>query len=222
MNQSATVDTMEIETLIAQVRGVMAVRVVRDAQGQIDEIHVVGSPGRSAKQMVRDVESILYVRGRLRVDHRKISLVQIAETAIQPAEVRVRLFDIVRAADEQGLKISVVLGMGEQRVNGVGRVRPGHDDPPELLAGYAAVHALNQLIGARGQLRLENLQRQPFGQLDICLSHLSLVTDDGIEVLLGTSAIRDDELATAVRAVLDAVNRTLQRIMAGAALPARM
>jgi hypothetical protein len=59
------------------------------------------------------------------------------------------------------------------------------------------------------------LQRQPFGQLDICLSHLSLVTDDGIEVLLGTSAVRDDEVATAVRAVLDAVNRTLQRIMAG-------
>jgi hypothetical protein len=222
MNQSATIDTTAIEALIAQVRGVMAVRVVRDAQGQIDEIHVVGSPGRSAKQMVRDVESILYVRGGLRVDHRKISLVQIAETAIQPIEARVRLFDIVRAADEQGLKIGVVLGMGEQRIQGVGRARPDHDDPPELLAGYAAVHALNQLIGARGQLRLENLQRQPFGQLDVCLSHLSLVTDDGIEVLLGTSAVRDVVGATAVRAVLDAVNRPLQRIWAGATQPARV
>jgi hypothetical protein len=221
MNQSAPIDNTAVEALIANVRGVMAVRVVRDAQGQIDEIHVVGSPGRSAKQMVRDVESLLYVRGGLRVDHRKISLVQIAETAIQPLEVRVRLIDIVRTADAQGLKIGVALSMGEQRVQGVGRARPDHDDPPELLAGYAAVHALNQLIGARGQLRLENLQRQPFGQLDVCLSHLSLVTDDGIEVLLGTSAVRDDEVATAVRAVLDAVNRPLQRILAGAA-PAPM
>lgn len=221
MNPSAQGDTTAVETLIAQVRGVMAVRVVRDAQGQIDEIHVVGSPGRSAKQMVRDVESILYVRGGLRVDHRKISLVQIAETAIQPVEARVRLLDIVRAADEQGLKIGVALGLAEQRVQGIGRARPNSDDPPELLAGYAAIHALNQLIGPRGQLRLENLQRQPFGQLDVCLSHLSLVTDDGIEVLLGTSAVRDDEVATAVRAVLDAVNRPLQRILSGAAMPAR-
>jgi hypothetical protein len=221
MSQGATLDTTAVEALIGQVRGVIAVRVVHDTQGQIDEIHVVGSPGRSAKQMVRDVESILYVRGGLRVDHRKISLVQIAETAIQPIEVRIRLLEIVRAADDQGLKISVVLGMAEQRVNGVGRTRPGHDDPPEMLAGYAAVHALNQLIGTRGQLRLEHLQRQPFGQLEICLSHLSLVTDDGIEVLLGTSAVRDDEVATAVRAVLDAVNRTLQRIMAGTVTVAR-
>ena len=221
MNQGAQVDNAAVEALVAQVRGVMAVRVVRDAQGQIDEIHVVGSPGRSTKQMVRDVESILYVRGGLRVDHRKISLVQIAETAIQPVEARVRLLDIVRAADEQGLKIGVALSMGEQRVHGVGRARPDYDDPPELLAGYAAVHALNQLIGARGQLRLENLQRQPFGQLDVCLSHLSLVTDDGIEVLLGTSAVRDDEVATAVRAVLDAVNRPLQRILSGAPQSAR-
>src|SRR5690242_18490706 len=83
MSQGATLDTTAVEALIGQVRGVIAVRVVRDAQDQIDEIHVVGSPGRSAKQMVRDVESILYVRGGLRVDHRKISLVQIAETAIQ-------------------------------------------------------------------------------------------------------------------------------------------
>ena len=222
MNHSTPLENSAVESLIGQVRGVMAVRVVRDAQGQIDEIHVVGSPGRSAKQMVRDVESIIFARGGLRVDHRKISLVQVAETAIQPVEVRIRLLDIVRAADEQGLKIGVALSMGEQRVQGVGRARPDHDDPTELLAGYAAVHALNQLIGARGQLRLENLQRQPFGQLDVCLSHLSLVTDDGIEVLLGTSAVRDDEVATAVRAVLDAVNRPLQRILAGTLQPARI
>jgi hypothetical protein len=41
-------------------------------------------------------------------------------------------------------------------------------------------------------------------------------------VLLGTSAVRDDEVATAVRAVLDAVNRPLQRILAGAMQPARL
>ena len=91
----AAVDVAKIEELVGQVRGVMAVRVVQDEQGQIDELHIVGSPSRSAKQMVRDVESLLYVRGGVRLDHRKISLVQVAETSIQPAAVRVQMLNIL-------------------------------------------------------------------------------------------------------------------------------
>ncbi|HJZ50001.1 MAG TPA: hypothetical protein VKE41_22660, partial [Roseiflexaceae bacterium] len=157
---------------------------------------------------------LLDVRGGVRVDHRKISLVQIAESIIQPAQVRVRLLDISRSADDQPT-ITVVLGMVDQRVQGVGRGRPEHDVRPEHLAGYATIHALDQLIGARGQFRLENLERQPFGQLEVYLTHLSLTTDDGIETLLGISAVRDDDPAAVVRAILDAVNRRLQRLLGG-------
>src|SRR6266540_1298722 len=166
--ERAAIDVAKIEELLSQVRGVMAVRVVLEEQGQIDELHIVGSPGRSAKQMVRDIESLLYVRGGVRVD---------------------------------------------QRVQGVGRSRPDQEDQPEQLAGYATIHALDQLIGARGQFRLENMERQPFGQLEVYLTHLSLTTDDGIEMLLGISVVHDDDPAAVVRAILDAVNRRLQRLL---------
>src|SRR5215217_5697885 len=146
--ERAVVDITKIEQLLSQVRGVLAVRVVLEEHGQIDELHIVGSPGRSAKQMVRDVESLLYVRGGVRLDHRKISLVQIAESAIQPAQVRIRLLDISRTAGEQAT-VAVTLGMEDQRVQGVGQSRPDQEDPPERLAGYATIHALDQLIGAR-------------------------------------------------------------------------
>ena len=105
--------------------------------------------------------------------------------------------------------------MDDQRVQGVGRSRPDRDDQPEQLAGYATIHALDQLIGARGQFRLENMERQPFGQLEVYLTHLSLTTDDGIETLLGISVVRDDDPAAVVRAILDAVNRRLQRLLGG-------
>src|SRR5215217_869456 len=117
------IDVAKVEELLGQVRGVMAVRVVLEEGGQIDELHIVGSPGRSAKQMVRDVESLLYVRGGVRVDHRKISLVQIAESAIQPAQVRIRLLDISHTTGDQAT-VTVVLGMDEQRVQGIGHSRP--------------------------------------------------------------------------------------------------
>ena len=208
------IEAAQIEELLSQVRGVIAVRVVLEEGGQIDELHIVGSPGRSAKQMVRDIESLLFVRGGVRVDHRKISLVQIAESAIQPAQVRVRLLDISHTTGDQAT-VTVVLGMDEQRVQGVGRSRPDRDDQSEQLAGYATIHALDQLIGARGQFRLENLERQQFGQLNVFLTHLSLTTDDGIETLLGISVVRDDDPAAVVRAILDAVNRRLQRLLGG-------
>src|SRR3954464_13415372 len=114
------IDVTKIEELLSQVRGVLAVRVVLEEQGQIDELHIVGSPGRSAKQMVRDIESLLYVRGGVRVDHRKISLVQIAESAIQPAQVRVRLLEIGPLSGDPAT-VTVALGMDEQRVLGIGR-----------------------------------------------------------------------------------------------------
>jgi hypothetical protein len=212
--ERAAIDATKIEELLRQVRGVMAVRVVLDEHGQIDELHIVGSPGRSPKQMVRDIESLLYVRGGVRVDHRKISLVQIAEAVIQPAQVRVRLLDIGQSADEQPA-ITVTLGMDDQRVQGIGRARPDQDDQSQYLAGYATIHALDQLIGARGQFRLENLERKPFGQLEVYLTHLTLTTDDGIETLLGISVARDEGPAAVVRAILDAVNRRLQRLLGG-------
>jgi len=208
------IDVAKIEDLLNQVRGVMAVRVVLEEQGQIDELHIVGSPGRSAKQMVRDIESLLFVRGGVRVDHRKISLVQIAESAIQPAQVRVRLLEIGPSSGDPAT-VTVALGMDDQRVLGIGRSRPDRDDHAEQLVGYATIHALDQLIGARGQFRLENLERQRFGQLNVFLTHLSLTTDDGIETLLGISVVRDDDPAAVVRAILDAVNRRLQRLLGG-------
>ena len=111
--------------------------------------------------------------------------------------------------------VTITLGMGDQRVQGTRRGASEGGEPPEMLIGYATIHALDQLIGPRGQFRLENLQRRPFGAIEVCLSHLSLTTDDGVETLLGISVVRDGDLAAVARAVLDAVNRRLQRLLGG-------
>lgn len=201
------------EGLITQIRGVVAARIVSDAEGQIQEIHVVGLPGRNPKQIVRDVESILYVRGGVRVDHRKISLVQVDESVVHPRPVRVQLLDIDCSSDEQGPKATVTLAMEHQRVQGVGRSRPSQTDPVELLSAYATTHALDQLVGPRGQIRLENVQQQLFGPQEVCLAHLSLTTESQTEALVGISVVRDDKPTTSARAVLDAINRRLQYVL---------
>lgn len=210
--QPQAVDSAAIEQLISQVRGVMAVRVVNDEQGQIAEVHVVGTPERSPKAMVRDVESLLFVRGGVRVSHRKISLVQLEEARMQSDALRLQLVDITRT-DEQPPAVQVTLGMGGQHVQGIGSARPGHDDSPLVLAAHATIHGLNQLISSRGHFRVEQVQQQPLGTIEVCLAHLSFETDEGVETFVGVSMLHDDALMSAARAILDAVNRRLTRLL---------
>jgi len=73
------VDPRLIETSVQQVQGVYACRVVLESPSEIAEIHVVGSPSRRPKQIVRDIESLLFAQFGLRVNFRKISLAQLQE-----------------------------------------------------------------------------------------------------------------------------------------------
>lgn len=212
-DEQVVVGEAMLEDLIRKVRGVLAVRVVQNDLNQIDEIHAVGSPDRSAKQMVRDIESILYVRGGIRLDHRKISLVQIADKGMPGTMLRVQLLEVADVAGAQPLAMAVTIAVGDGRIQGIGQARPNQDTSAEWLVAQAAANALDQLIGVLGQLHVENLQRQSFGALQVYLAHLTLTVDDGIETLLGVSVVRDDEPSAVARAVLDAVNRRLQRLL---------
>jgi hypothetical protein len=122
---SPVIDPGALETLILQVRGVLAGRIVLDDSQEIDEIHVVGSPERNPKQIVRDIESALFVRGGIRVNHRKISLVQLLESSIRPTIERVRLVEIKRSVVEGYDTIAVTLAFGSRTIEGVSQV-DGH------------------------------------------------------------------------------------------------
>lgn len=205
-------DAAAIEQLIFQVRGIQAVRVVTTAAGSIDEIHVVGMPGRSPKQMVRDIESILYVQGGMRFDHRKVSLVQLDEGSAQRQPPRVLLQAVSCAREGGRAEATVTLGLRERKARGL---CAGAGDELLMLTARATVGAILELLGGGAELEVEQMAIQGFGPLRVCLSHLSLTTDGGVETLLGISLVREDEQAAAARAILDGVNRPLLRLMAG-------
>jgi hypothetical protein len=213
-SETVTLDLPSLERLISQVRGVQAVRIVAPQNAQIEEVHVVGTPRRSAKSIVRDIESIMYVRGGIRLDHRKISLVQIDDVSVNLATPRLRLLEVQQNSSEESTSVTVLLGLRELQVHGVGSSRPQQPADLPLLAAYATIHALNSLLGPQCQLQLERLQRQPFGNLEVYLANVVRDDDGLLETLLGISVLRDDELLSVSRAVLDAANRAVERALA--------
>ncbi|HMO58204.1 MAG TPA: hypothetical protein PKA05_14410 [Roseiflexaceae bacterium] len=212
---NSTIDASALERLVMQVRGVVGARIVLDNHGRIDEVHAIGSPDRSAKQTVRDIESILYVRGNVRIDHRKISLVQIPESRIRAASERVRLISVANQSGEHGDQIRVELSFSDQQGTGVASAPGDTSESLELAIGNATLMAIRELTNANGDLELMHLQRQPFGPTDVCLAHITYTEDNTVDSMLGISIVRNDLPAAAARAVLDAVNRRLPYLLVG-------
>lgn len=65
------------EALVGEVIGVIASRIVPGFERPVDEVHVVATTERSPKQIVRDVQSLLYTQMAISIDHRVVSVVQI-------------------------------------------------------------------------------------------------------------------------------------------------
>ena len=71
----------DLEESIRQIPGVRAASVVTDAQAQPREVHVLAAPGKPAKQIVRDVQSLAMAQYDIDLDHRIVSVVQIEDEA---------------------------------------------------------------------------------------------------------------------------------------------
>jgi hypothetical protein len=69
----------ELEVAIRQIPGVRAASVVTDPQANPTEVHVLATPGKPAKQVVRDVQSLAMAQFDVDIDHRMVSVVQLED-----------------------------------------------------------------------------------------------------------------------------------------------
>ena len=69
----------DAERLLNSLNGVVSARMVAQAGGPIEEIHLVTTQEVSPKQTVRNVESALLAQLGINVDHRKISVAQTSD-----------------------------------------------------------------------------------------------------------------------------------------------
>src|SRR5262245_36360690 len=77
MVDELALDTIEqVESEICRLPHVQVARIVTDGP-RVTEVHIVASPGKSAKQIVRDVQSVALATFGLELDHRVVSVVQL-------------------------------------------------------------------------------------------------------------------------------------------------
>jgi hypothetical protein len=206
---------VDIEGIIARLRGVSSARVVTDEQGHITEIHVVADESRHPKQLSRDIESALLSELGVRIDHRVVSIAQMRGGRTPVPEVRLKFLGIDYSLDRNGARVRVTVGMGDDTFTGIASADTGPGLDQERLIARATLEAVEEFLRASGfanggpLFELRDFGRaQTAGHSFVCVT-VRVRNDRRDGDLLGSALVRDDPWRASASAVLDALNRRL-------------
>lgn len=201
----------EVQSAIGKVRGVMATRVVGE-NGDISEVHILAQAGRPAKQIVRDVESLVAAQFGLKLDHRKVSVAQIETPSEEKAPLPSPELRGVRIEVEGGrVKVHVTLAHGEKVYEGSAE-GAGVSVNRYRLAAIAALSALENYLNNSCRLILDDLVPFHLGGWEGYLAGVVLVSTFGEEHLVGCSLVKKDKVDAVIKAACNAVDRRIRHL----------
>ena len=198
-----------VEAAVSSVPGVIGARLVPGFDRQVDELHVLTVVDRSAKQTVRDVQTVLMARFGVPTDHRVISVVQLEEGRGLPALATRPVIDevgVVRSGTT--VESSVALrDHGEvHRGSATGAATP---TGRQRAVAHATLSALAKLLDEDTLVELEGVDVIDVGGRKLAVVVLQVRAARTEIGLSGTALVHDTADDAIARAILDALNRTL-------------
>ncbi|HEX9644124.1 MAG TPA: hypothetical protein VGC11_09035 [Acidimicrobiia bacterium] len=200
----------ELEESLTRLDSVDAVRIVGDGD-RVAEVHVLAAPAKAAKQVVRDVQSLAMARYGTNIDRRVISVVQLTPDKMQHS-TRQRPVLVGIREDPDGSRVTVHVTLSWQSEEYVGSANgPSASSARLRLVGEATLHALEALYPSGPPFGLDAIGPCNVGMRTVVVAVVvSSVANSGEQVAVGAAISPAGDLAeTAVRAVLDALNRRL-------------
>ena len=211
----------ELEDALRLLPGVQAVSIVTTGDAVPTEVHVLALPGKPAKQIVRDVQSLAMASFDQEINHKIISVVQIGDSplidldAAHPAEPladdepahRPIMASVAMMTAGQESTATVSLRVGNEVHNGSATGSAAQSQRARIAA-IATLSALEELLGMRCEV--ESAQVIGADAHEVALVVLSLaVPRVGLQLLTGSAVVRTDPIDAVARAVLSALNRQL-------------
>lgn len=217
-------DLTAVESEICRLPSVQVARIVHDGD-RLTEIHVVATPSKSPKQIVRDVQSIALATFGLEIDHRIVSVVQLGRNGDRGTSDPE--FDLGGAAapraslsgvhfESAGLRAraTVTLDGSGKQVSGDAEGTIASSARLRLVA-RAAVVALAQLQPEAEAIDVDHAQVFRVGSQDVAVVTMVFAIPPAEYAVSGSAIVRaGDEGHAVARAVLDATNRRLTQASA--------
>jgi hypothetical protein len=216
----------ELEDALRRIQGVKAASVVTGPDAVPTEVHVLAEPGKPAKQVVRDVQSLALARYDIDIDHRIVSVVQMGDDEVrvpdtvagltggsdQPVEdaepiVRPAIAAIMVRSEKGQTEASVTLAAGDRLFEGRSQGPAGQSHRARLVA-IATLDAVTELLGQACEVESSTVIAT--GSREVALTVLTMALPRiGEQVLTGSAVVRGDEADAVARSVLAALNRQL-------------
>ena len=189
----------------------------------MSEVHVLAGRERGAKQLVRDVQSVILTNFGVDIDYRTVSVVQLDEAApvaaapvaaaapaeaVAPIVTDSRRPAIVRLVTETAaftteVRVAITVEGNER----AGMARGPSTSGLRLVAG-ATVDAVGDLLKASA-VEVQSAELMSVGSVQLAVAVLRLATNRGEQLLTGSAIVRKDANDSIARATLDALNRVL-------------
>ena len=201
-------DIHELEETLARLPSINAVRVRADGD-EVTEVHVIASPEKAPKQVVRDVQTLALARFGISIDRRAVSVVQIGPGRLATDDDRPAIMGVHEIPEGPRTTVAVTLGWhGEEYVGTA--TGPAAQSARLRLVGEAALRAIESLLGSDA-LALDSIGAPSIGMKTVIVAVVVATGDQGEEISVGSALSSGDDSETAVRAVLDALNRRISR-----------
>jgi hypothetical protein len=202
------VDLQELEETLARLPSVRAVRIAGD-RDRVREVHVLAAPEKAAKQVVRDVQTLAMARFGIDIDRRVISVVQIGPDRIGPDDRRPVILGVHEAPEGARTTVSVTLRWHNEEYAG-SATGPAAASARLRLVGEAALRAVESIVDDEA-LALDAVGSPSVGMRTVIVVVVVSTGSRGEDVSVGSALSHGDDSEATVRAVLDALNRRINR-----------
>lgn len=205
------VDFRELEETLCRLPAVDAVRIVHD-RGRISEVHVLASPSKPAKQVVRDVQSLAMARFGVGIDRRAVSVVQLGDDRKRTEADRPVITSIKEYPEGPSTTVTVTLTWNGEQYTG-SAAGPAASSARLRIIGEATLRALEEVLGGGPPLALDAIATTSVGVRPVIVAQVVSMRGVDEEVAVGSALIKGEEAEAVVRAVLDALNRRIPALM---------
>lgn len=196
----------ELEKAIMRIPGVEACRV-KGRQQEPDEIHVLAQPGKPAKQIVRDIQSVAIASLGIDLDRRVISVVQLDQGTLAGGD-RASIEDVGEQIDGSHATATVTLKWHDDLLK-ASATGPASPATRLQLVADATLRAIAEALNSEVALGVAGVAITNIGSHQVAIAQVVLVDGKAERSLVGSSIVDSDPSRAMVRAVLDAVNRQI-------------
>lgn len=199
---------LEMEEIINNIPEVISSKIVFNENNELEEIHVLASNQRNAKQISRDIQSALTAKFDMKIDHKIISVAQISFKQEADNEFRLKIHSIGYSVIGNIAEIKVVLQKGEELIEGTVQGINSKNNVYRMVAN-ATLECIHSLLRMNNAFIVEDIERVQLAKRNAMVIAVSLITQHEEELMVGSAVVKKDEYEAIVRATLDAINRRI-------------